>query len=169
MKQVRPQLMSVALCATLFLGCAGYHMGNQFLYRNDIRTVHVPVFETDSFRRFLGQRLTEAVVKQIETATPLTVTDASIADSFLQGRLIRESKRKLIEDFYDDPRVLQVDWQLEVTWVDRAGVPLMDWQLLRLNNGDVFIPEPGQSLSTAQQEVINRLAREIVGQMETPW
>ena len=33
-------------------GCAGYHMGNQFLYRNDIRSVHVAIFETDSYRRF---------------------------------------------------------------------------------------------------------------------
>ena len=45
----------------------------------------------------------------------------------------------------------------------------MERQLLRVNNDVDFIPEGGQSLTTAQQELINRMAREIVGQMETPW
>jgi len=32
-----------------------------------------------------------------------------------------------------------------------------------------FFPEAGQSLEVGQQEAINRLAREIVGQMEVWW
>ena len=32
-----------------------------------------------------------------------------------------------------------------------------------------FYPELGQSISTAQQVEIDRLARQIVGLMETPW
>ena len=172
MKSVCYQLVFVALSTSVALssaGCAGYQTGSQFLYRDDIRTVHVPVFESDSYRRFLGQRLTEAVIKQVELDTPLTVTDPAIADSFIQGKLLRESKRNVTEDSFDEPRVLQTDWRLEISWVDRAGVPLMARQLLRINNGVEFIPEGGQSLSTAQQELINRIAREIVGQMETPW
>jgi len=58
---------------------------------------------------------------------------------------------------------------VEVDWTDRAGTPLMQRQSLRINHSADFIPEGGQSLVTAQQEVIERIAREIVGQMETPW
>ncbi|MEM7456814.1 MAG: LPS assembly lipoprotein LptE [Planctomycetota bacterium] len=150
-------------------GCAGYNVGNQFLHRSDIRTVHVGFFESESYRRFLGQRFTEAVTKQIELDTPLTITEPALADSFIQGRLVREQKRVLTENRGDEPRALQLDWQLEVTWVDRAGVPLMQRQLLKLDRDVDFVPEGGQSVSTAQQELINRMAREIVGQMEMPW
>lgn len=150
-------------------GCAGYHMGNQFLYRNDIRSVHVAIFETDSYRRFLGQRLTEAVAKQIESQTPLTLSEPRLADSFIQGRIFRDTKRVLSETRDDDPRALQYGWQLEVTWVDRAGVPLMQRQALQITEDIDFIPEGGQSLATAELEMIERLARQIVGQMELAW
>ena len=50
-----------ALAAVILLsGCAGYQIGNRALYRPDIRTVHVPVVQSDSYRRYLGERLTEA-------------------------------------------------------------------------------------------------------------
>jgi hypothetical protein len=32
-----------------------------------------------------------------------------------------------------------------------------------------FIPEVGQTLTSAQQENVNRLARDIVSAMEAPW
>ncbi len=64
----RRQHVRSAVAATLFgsiigasLGCAGYRLGTQTLYRRDIHTVYVPVFESDSFRSQLGERLTEAV------------------------------------------------------------------------------------------------------------
>ena len=158
----------VGLIAFTSLGCARYHVGNQYLFRSDIRTVSVPIFETDSFRRFLGQRLTEAVVKNIELNTPLTIADPAIADSFVRGRIVSERKTVAAENRNDEPRTLQVGWQVEVDWVDRAGVPLMQRQKVRINRDSWFIPEGGQSLSTSQQEVIEMIARDIVGQMEMP-
>ena len=44
-------------------GCKAYQFGASTMYRFDIQTVHVAIFESNSYRRFLGQRLTEAVVK----------------------------------------------------------------------------------------------------------
>jgi hypothetical protein len=32
-----------------------------------------------------------------------------------------------------------------------------------------YAPEVGQSLATAEREVIDRMARDIVNMMETPW
>ena len=161
-------LVCMALLMTT-VGCAGYHLGNQYLFRSDIRTVHVAVFETDSFRRFLGQRMTEAVIRQIATTTPLTITEPALANSYLTGRLVRERKSVVGENISDEPRSLDLDWRLEVTWTDRSGAPLMQRQVLRIDRGVTFIPEGGQSISTAQQQLIDRLARDIVGQMESPW
>ena len=171
-KNVSLRLMWLFL-ATLFVGqfagCASYHLGSQHLYRSDIRTVHVFMFESDSDRRYLGQRLTEAIVKEIELNTPLTITDPQIADSFVRGKLIRETKRVAGENINDEPRTLGVNWIVEVDWVDRAGVPLMQRQTVRINRDAEFIPEGGQSMATAQQEIIERMARDVISQMQMPW
>ncbi len=161
-----PFLIAVTVVAS---GCSSYHLGNQFLFRSDIRTVHVAVFESGSYRRFLGQRMTEAVIKQIANNTPLTITEPALANSFLTGRIVRDRKSVVGENFTDEPRSLEIDWRLEVEWTDRTGAPLMPRRSLRIDRGVTFIPEGGQSLTTAQQQLIERLARDIVGQMELPW
>lgn len=150
-------------------GCRSYHLGNQYLFRSDIRTVHVAMADSNSNRRFLGQRLTEAVVKQITNATPLTITEPALADSVITAKLVRDRKSVLTETFTDEGRALEVGWLVEVDWTDRAGTPLMQRQRLKIAHNADFIPEGGQSLATAQQEVVERIAREIVGQMEMPW
>lgn len=122
-----------------------------------------------SNRRFLGQRLTEAIVKQITNSTPLTITEPALADSVITAHLVRDRKSVLTETFTDEPRAVEVGWRVEVEWTDRAGTPLMQRQSLKIDHSADFVPEGGQSLVTAQQEVIERIAREIVGQMETPW
>ena len=71
------------LQVALLSGCAGYQIGNRPLYRPDIRTVHVPVVQSESYRRYLGERLTEAIVKEIELRTPYKVVDEASADSVL--------------------------------------------------------------------------------------
>jgi hypothetical protein len=41
--------------------------------------------------------------------------------------------------------------------------------LVNLGQQANFVPEGGQSLVTAQQEAIKKLAQQIVGQMELAW
>lgn len=159
----------VTMMMVMSSGCRAYRFGAPTMHRMEIRSVHIPVFESDSYRRFLGQRLTEAVVKQIQRDTPFIITTAARADSILTGRIIRDTKRVLSETENDDPRALQAELQLEVQWNDRGGVPLMDRQTLRLTRDVDFIPEGGQSLTTAQQELIDRLATQIVNHMEMTW
>lgn len=177
MGRVQPALVAIrrtALAAALFVlapatGCRCYHVGNQYSWRSDIRTVHVAIAESDSYRRFSGQKLTEAMIREITLRTPLTIADPATADSILQARILRDTKQVLGENRFDDPRVVAFRWTLEVTWVDRAGTPLMQRQLIRLEDDSTFVPEGGQSLATAELSLLERLAREIVGQMEMPW
>ena len=171
-------LVTVPLLCILhsLLGCAGYQLGQRSLYRPDIRTVHVPVVQSDSFRRYLGERLTEAVVKHIELQTPYKVVDSDSADSVLNVRLASESKKILSNNPFSEPRDIETDFFLQVSWIDRRGDLIMSHEdvpaaplLINLGQQANFVPEGGQSLMTAQQEAIEKLAQQIVGQMELAW
>lgn len=168
---IRKYFPLVMLCVVTLIsssGCVGYQVGNREMFRYDVTTVHVPVFQSDSLRRFLGERLTEAVVKEIELRTPYKVSTYESADSIINGRIISERKRTLSENRFDEPRNLLNNMRVEVVWANRNGQLLYPRQVIRIDDAANFIPEGGQSITTAQQETINRIAREIVNQMETP-
>lgn len=158
-------------------GCAGYMVGNGTLFRPDIETVYVPMFQSDSLRPGLGERLTEAVIKEIELRTPYKVVGSpEKADSILTGRIVSETKRTVVENPYDDPREIATRFQVEVQWIDNRGRQLtpeetlpVPPELTTVVAETTFVPEVGQSLATAQQAAIQRLAGQIVGMMENPW
>jgi hypothetical protein len=158
-------------------GCRTYQFGNQTLYPSYIQTVYVPIFESSSFRRGLGEWLTEAVQKQIELKTPYKVVGSlDGADSVLSGRITGEGKTMQVPAPTGDTRLGQYRMQVQVRWVDRRGnvlrdeipVPL-DPALASVGATANFVPEMGQSIATAQQEAIDKLAQQIVCLMETPW
>jgi len=160
----------------LFAGCASYRVGAGSLYAPDIATVYVPMIESDSFRPDLGERLTEAVVKEIELKTPFKVVGTPDADSILSTRLVGDTKRVTIENRNDDPRAVEMNVAAEVTWLNRRRIPLhapstleLPQELLPFGQTSTLIPEAGQSVVTAQQQAIQRLAQQIVSTMEEPW
>jgi len=160
----------------LVAGCVGYQVGNWSLYPGHIRTVYVPMFESTSYRRNLGERLTEAVMKEIEAKTPYKVVGTPDADSVLTGRITGETKRVLVENRFDEPREVEVNLRVEVRWIDHRGevirqtepIPLPR-ELALVGGSASLIPEVGQSVATAHQQAIQRLAEQIVGMMEAPW
>lgn len=167
---VMPAKFFLAFCLPfLTLGCASYQIGNQVLFRSDVRTVHIPVFESESFRKYLGERLTEAVVKEIESRSPYKVVALANADSILKGKILSEQKRILIESRNDDARELQTTLVVTAHWTDRYGRPLMNSPSIDVSELSSFVPEGGQSLATAHQDLIDKVARDIVSQMELPW
>ena len=70
----------------------GYQVGSDSLYAPDVATVYVPMIESDSYRRDLGERLTEAVVKEIELKTPYKVVSTPDADSILSVELLGDTR-----------------------------------------------------------------------------
>ena len=173
---IRLSLLVLLAGVLVLSGCVGYRIGAESLYPCNIRTVYVPVFESDSFRRYLGEQLTEAVIKEIEIKTPYKVTGDSGADSVLSGRITHETKRVLVLNKYHDPRDNEVSIQVQVRWLDRQNnlireaspIPLPD-ELASIRETATAVPEVGQSIGTAQQQAIHRLAVQIVGMMEAPW
>ncbi|MBI1348866.1 hypothetical protein GC163_21555 [bacterium] len=171
--QRRAFLGTFVFCASGLAGC-GYMVGNTF--GPEVRTVDVPIFQNDTFRRGIEYQLTEAVQKEIQTRTPFRLAKGPGADTRLTGRIIDVRKNVLGETQNDDPRELQLSLYVAVTWEDlRTGqllatqeVPLQP-QAIPLTGTAEFAPEVGQSLATATQDATDRLARQIVNMMEVPW
>lgn len=158
------------------LGCSGYQIGSPTLYRQDVRTVYVPMFQSDSYRQQLAERLTEAVVKRIEAVTPYKVVHRPDADTVLSGKIFTDRKRVITEDRFDMARDIEVSLNVEAVWTDRAGNLIgsqfsqpLPAPLITFASSAHFIPEGGQSYATSEREAIQKLAKQIVEQMEMPW
>lgn len=170
----RRVINQISILSVIVMAGCGYTLGTQTLH--DVRTVHVPVFQSDSFRRNLDYLLTEAVQREIRTRTPYRLEDADTADTILKGKIVEIRKSVLSETRYDDPRELQLMVGVEITWVDRRSGQILHQQtfpigpqLTQQASSVSFAPEVGQSLATAQQEAAQRLASRIVDLMEAPW
>jgi hypothetical protein len=179
-KVIRLRGMAQALCLFLLsaCGCATYHMGSDTLYAPDVQTVYVPMIESDSLRRDLGERLTEAVVKEIESKTPFKVVSTPNADAILSCHLRNDVRRVLVEDAFDVPRALENNLRAEVTFVNRRRVGMaavspqvidVPPELVQIGQTSVMVPAIGQSVASSQQLAMERLAQQIVGSMEEAW
>ncbi len=163
------------LCTTfLTSGGCGYMVGAP--YAPEVRTVAVPIFENNSSRRGIEVQLTEAVQKEIQARTPFHLANEPYADTRLIGRIVQVNKRVLGQTGFDDPRELQVSLAVEIKWEDtrnsrviaESHVPFAA-EATHLSAEASFAPEIGQSLATANQTMVDDMARQIVNKMETPW
>lgn len=159
-----------------YIGCASYRAGNATLFNPNIRTIYIPVVRNDTFRTTLGVELTEALVKAVELRTPYKVVADPSADSTLTCRVANDSKRVITETRTDEPRALDAQLTVELTWLDRRGNLLMENRFVPpgefaflFSQTIQFVPEGGQSISTAYQQAIEQMADEIVNQMEARW
>ena len=170
--------LAVAACAAA--GCASYRFGNNTLYAANVRTIYVPVFQCDSFRTTpaidVGERLTEAVCKEIEKRTPFKVVGSEgAADSVLTGRVVADTKRMVVESPTDQSRMVEMNYQVLVTWADRGGTVIASGDVplpaatVDVGQAASLVPEFGRSVVSTQQEAIVKLAQQVVGLMEEPW
>lgn len=168
-----PARLLAFLCVLAAGGC-GYTVGSP--YRAEIRSVYVPTFTSGSNRRWLEYQLTESVQKQIQSRTHFRLANEAEADTKLIGRIVDANKRVLGQTNNSDPRELQMNLQVEVTWEDaRTGEILRQEQIpitpdaIRLAAQSELAPEVGQSMASGTREVVDRLARNIVDMMEAGW
>lgn len=167
-------LLAIAIVTTGIVSGCGYTVGSP--YSAEIRSVYVPTFSSNQFRRGVELQLTEAVQKQIQQRTPFRLAKEGAADTRLRGRIVNFQKGVLGETGQDDARELQINLAVEVTWEDlRTGQVLAQQQIpigpdiVMQTTQAEFAPEVGQSLATATQTAVDRLARNIVDMMEQPW
>src|SRR5215212_1033198 len=95
------------LCALLLLtGCGYTHAGDdpsgsyqwRSLYREDVRSVAVPIFTNKTYRRGVEFALTKAVVTQVEAKSPYKVVPRERADTILEGQIVDIRLQNLSND-----------------------------------------------------------------------
>ncbi len=159
-------------------------------YDSGIHTVYVPIFKNTTLRQNLEFDLTQAVIREIEDKTPFKVTSCrEKADTELLGTIVSRTKATIVQNNLNEIRNAETTLTVEVKWRDlragHIGDPLSLNKPRRaddppLKPGDPqppvivqslasFTPEIGQSLTTAEQDNVNRLAVQIVSMMEKPW
>ncbi len=157
------------LAAAMLSGC-GYSVGHSGMFRTNLKTVHVPIFQNKDFRRGLEFQLTEALVKAIELHTPYkTTSKKGRADTALTGEIIEVRQGTLGYDFKTHlPRETQATVVASFRWKDlRTGKILVE--MAAITQSVDYIQPLREGFWVASEEAMNDLAERIVEKMEKPW
>lgn len=160
-------LFAVLLVAPL--GGCGYSIRAPF--DKSVKTVFVPVFKTQSFRRDLNLNLTEMIQKEIQYRTPYKVVGSPEgADTILEGAINFANKNIVVENPFNLPRELNATVSARVKWIHNPPTEEEEKQIPTVISETVnFVPEVGETAMTAYYRVNQRLAAQIVDMMEKPW
>ncbi len=172
-------------------GVFGYTLGP--LHDTRYRTIYVPIFANQAFQagplRDLQYDLTKAVHREIEQSTPWKVVhDRSAADTELLGTIVATPKQIINRHQLNEVREGEIVIRVEVVWRDvrtgeilsrpgtgRGATPSADptasdpLPRVALEASGRFLPELGESLTTAIQRANQQLAVQLVSLMENPW
>ncbi len=161
-------------------------------YDCGIRTVRVPIFKNETFRQGLEFQLTKAIVREIEAKTPYKIISGENghADTELSGTITLLNKNVILRNPLNEIRQGETVLAVSVQWKDLRtgeyltrprtgpgsigpdappGAALLPPPPVVITSTADFAPELGESITTAQQRNINRMAVQIVSMMEKPW
>lgn len=164
----------VLLGAMLGGGCAsdptkGYATVSPF--PRGISTVSVQIFENNTFDRELEFELADALIKQIEARTPYKVTAPARADTILTGRVRSVQRDQLSKSRLTGlTEEVVVSVTIDFQWRDqRTGRPLV--QRESFSGHALFVPSRPSSerIELGEFSVVQRLARDIVTEMQADW
>lgn len=174
-RRARSSLVLIAL--TLLGGCGYSTIGGdppdgyqwRSLYREDIRTVAVPVFRNVDFRRGFELELSRALVQQIEQRTPYKVTHRQRADTILEGAVRSiDAGPVSLDSTTALPQEQLYIVRVDFTWKDvRSGRVLVDRQ--NFEQAVTYFPTLGEGQFVADQTAAEKLALAIVQEMEADW
>lgn len=138
------------------------------LLRSNVRSIYVPIFDNNTFRRGYEFSLTEAVRDQILLRTRLQVVDKDEADSILFGKITQVTENELINDRRDNIVESRVFVSAEFRWVDkRTGRTIVERK--NIKQPAEFIVRRNETLTSAGNEAFVGVAQGIVEAMEEDW
>ena len=169
--------LGVALASAMaLLGACGSPAGSGGYawtspYDESIRTVSVPMFETQTFSPGHEVDVSDAVSKQIHSRTPWRVVTQG-ADATLSGRITSSRLRQLsIAPGSGLVQEMAVELAADFELIDaRTGKTLVARQGFRAI--DTFVPtrQSGQEkLSVGELGASQRLAQDLVGELRSNW
>jgi hypothetical protein len=139
------------------------------LYRQDVKTVAVPIFTNRTYYRGVEFSLTKAVINQLESRTPYKVVPKEQADTILEGQIIdvevhTQNRSQTAGIPQEQLYVIIVNF----TWKDlRTGQILVT----RHNFGQTapYYPTLGEDQFAGSQENIERLGLAVVEELQAEW
>jgi len=161
-------LIMIILVGTMLSGC-GYTIRAPF--DKSVKTVFVPVFRSQSYRRDLNLNLCEMVQKEIMQRSPYKVVGRPEgADTILEGTINFADKNTVVENPFNLPRELNATVSVAVKWTHNPPTEAEKSKPPTTVSETVnFVPEVGETALTAFYRVNQRLAAQIVDMMEQPW
>ena len=161
-------------CVVLLANCAsdptvGYSSAS--LYAPQFKSVAVPILQNNSMAREMEFKLTDALIKEIESRTPYQILSEQYADTLLTGTITSVSLRTISQS---TSTALDNEVMITVT---------MDFEWLNLQSGGriigrknfsssaLFVPSRASSepIEMGQFAVVSQLSQDIVDQMQSSW
>lgn len=160
----------LALLAWTLPGCGSFY-SFRAPFDKSVRTVYVPIFKSQSYRRDLNWQLTDLVIKEIEKRSLYKVVGRpDEADTILEGTIMNADKNIIVENPYNLPRQLTAMLSVKVTWTHNPPTKQEEGRPPVLVSESVpFVPEVGESASSGFYMACQRIATQIVDMMEEPW
>ena len=156
-------VIAVLAAASVVGGCRGYSPDS--LFRPDIRTVHIRVFDNKTFWRGYEVGLTRAVENEIKMRTPLILGNAGRADSVLSGELVSLDLDTQVKSEDDDILISRVSAVVRFQWVDRlTGADIVAPQTVSESVRVAWVTDENAATSLFQE-----VAQRVVELMQEPW
>ncbi|MEM1099002.1 MAG: LPS assembly lipoprotein LptE [Planctomycetota bacterium] len=174
-------VLGLVLCAAVAFGLTGCGYTTAELYRDDVSSVALPIFENRTFERGVEADLAEALAKEVQRRTPYAVASSAgggaSGDTELVGTITAVRRQRLARTADTGlPQELEVRLIADVQWRDRrSGDVLMERRGLEevgryipagnvsagVDGGGVL----GEPFVVAQHAAVSRLAQAIVDAM----
>jgi hypothetical protein len=172
------KFLSVIIAAAVLTGIAGCMKGgmsgysNEWLYPENVQTVYVEMFDSQSFRRGYEYDLTDAICKRIESETPYKiVSDKNQADTVLSGYISSIGHAVLAEERYTgEPMEKETTVTVIVNWKNlETGEMLVNNEVVYGSASYSEQLNPEQDFDYAAAAAVNRAAVRVVEKMQKEW
>ena len=164
---IRP--VALGLLVALASGGCGYTTGPSAgtPAEKGNRTVAVPVFDNDTYRRGIEIEMTRALVNGLHGRSTLrVVSDPATADLVVRGRIRSFGEHVLADRGRDTVTENSVEVTLVIVVEDRATD---DPKTLTFSTREPYSTFKGQRLATARAEAFENLAEDIVFALASSW
>ena len=139
------------------------------LYREDVKTVAVPIFQSKDYTRGVEISLTKALVNQLEAHSPYKVVPRERADTILEGEIASIRKTTISKDNHTAiPQEQLYVINVNFVWKNlRTGRILAERR--NFEQTTTYYPTLGEGPFVGNQEAVERLALSIVQELQADW
>jgi len=163
-------VLLASVCTGIF-GCNGMvGYSNESLYTDEVRSVYLEMFDSESFRRGVEYDLTDAIGKRLEAESPYKIVSSrDRADTVLSGKIKSIGLSRYVTE-RETGRALEqgVEVVAVVNWKNlKTGAMLIDNK--QVSSSASYSEWQSQGFDYGATLAANKLSRIIVELMENQW